>query len=103
MIYKIHNMNYLFLDIAKSPAYEKIKGTARKHPECLLCKNHGLVRRKLGHKGFCQYENCNCSKCTIDHSYMMVKAFNMAMWRENQKINKPEPFSFKIGNINLFF
>ena len=37
----------------------------------------------------------------IDRSEMIYKAYNMAMWRENQKTKKLKSVGLNIGKINL--
>ena len=41
------------------------KHLSRNRPKCARCQNHSLKIDLRGHKRYCMYQNCDCSKCDL--------------------------------------
>ncbi|CAL8145360.1 unnamed protein product [Orchesella dallaii] len=52
-----------------------------RQPNCALCQNHGSVVRTKGHKRFCPWRECSCSKCNFTKYRRHVVASQIAVRR----------------------
>lgn len=56
-------------------------------PKCARCRNHGMVNSLKGHKHFCQWKNCNCSRCQVVVERQRITASRVASLRQQRKLN----------------
>lgn len=57
----------------------------KKRPKCAKCRNHGLHVLRLGHKGCCQYDECECELCKQTKTRNDAMAKTMANERRRKK------------------
>ncbi|KAL5249306.1 hypothetical protein ACHWQZ_G018236 [Mnemiopsis leidyi] len=57
----------------------------KKRPKCAKCRNHGLMVLRLGHKGCCQYDDCDCELCKQTKTRNDAMAKTMANERRRKK------------------
>ena len=57
-------------------------------PKCARCRNHGLVNSLKGHKHFCQWKNCTCSRCQVVVERQRITASRVASLRQQRKMSE---------------
>lgn len=68
----------------------------RSPPNCVRCRNHGLIIILKDHKNFCRYKACMCEKCNILKERQCIMARQTALAREQKSVEKHE---FKPGEV----
>eukprot|EP00116_Pleurobrachia_bachei_P006506 sb/3466768/ len=57
----------------------------KKRPKCAKCRNHGIDVMRVGHKGSCSYEKCDCELCRQTRTRNDAMARTMANERARKK------------------